>query len=228
MSIELLESAATHLGPLVDEVAFVGGASLFLWIDDPGAPEPRVTIDVDVIVVVDGRRDYYRLGERLREQGFREDDQSGVICRWRHSTGLILDVMPTDKAILGFSNRWYHDALKAAQEIKLPSGKGVRAVPPPYLLATKIESFRCRGRDDYLSSADFEDIVRLVDGRERLASELENAPDDVRRYVAEEFKTMADDPRFEPAVAGALLPDAASQGRRPLVLRRFRSLTRTE
>jgi len=223
MSIELLELAADRLGPLVKEVAFLGGASLFLWIDDPGAPEPRATTDVDVIVVVDSLSDYYRLSERLRGQGFQEDPLSGVICRWSHGP-LILDVMPTDETILGFSNRWYGEALTAAQEVKLPSGAKIRAVRPEYLLATKLEAFRGRGAEDYLASADFEDIVRILDGRERLGSEVEAAPPNLREYLATEFTSMLADERFEPGVAGALLPDSASQARRPIVLDRFRRL----
>lgn len=223
MSIELLELASARLGPVADEVAFLGGASLFLWIDDPGAPEPRVTTDVDVIVVADSLGDYYRLSERLRGQGFQEDDLSGVICRWRHGS-LTLDVMPTDEAVLGFSNRWYGDALAAAQPTTLPSGAVIRAVPPEYVLATKLEAFRSRGADDYLASADFEDVVRLIDGRERLGSEVESAARSVREFVAAEFRRMLSDPRFEPGVAGALLPDQASQARLPTVLERVRRL----
>lgn len=50
MSIELLELAADALGPLLDEVVFVGGATVTLWITDPGAPPVRPTKDVDVVV----------------------------------------------------------------------------------------------------------------------------------------------------------------------------------
>jgi hypothetical protein len=47
---------------------------------------------------------YYALGERLRARHFSEDSTSEVICRWRHrDTGLILDVMPDDAEIRGFS-----------------------------------------------------------------------------------------------------------------------------
>jgi hypothetical protein len=226
VSLELLELAAARLGPLLEEVAFLGGASLALWTDDPGAPDPRVTIDVDVVVVVDTRGDYYRIGERLREQGFHEDDQSGVICRWRHDQGLILDVMPTDDSILGFSNRWYRDAVETAQEITLPSGATIRAVTPPYLLATKLEAFRNRGGNDYLASVDFEDVMRLVDGRERLIQEVEQAPQDVRHFIATQFVQMLADEQFEAGVAGALMPDAASQARRELVLERVDLLSR--
>ncbi len=35
MSIPLLELAAAHLGDLLPEVTFVGGATVVLWITDP-------------------------------------------------------------------------------------------------------------------------------------------------------------------------------------------------
>jgi predicted nucleotidyltransferase len=133
--------AADSLGPLVDEVVFLGGASLGLWLSDPGAAEPRVTVDVDVVVVVAGYGGYQALGDRLRERGFVEDSASGVICRWRHRSGTILDVMPTDDSVLGFSNRWYSEAFDTAVLIDLPDGRAIRAAAPAYLVATKIEAF---------------------------------------------------------------------------------------
>lgn len=46
----MVERAAQELAPFLDEVAFVGGATVALWITDQGAPEPRVTKDVDLVV----------------------------------------------------------------------------------------------------------------------------------------------------------------------------------
>jgi len=46
MSALQLETAAALLGPLLDEVAFVGGATVHLWITEPGAPPTRATEDV--------------------------------------------------------------------------------------------------------------------------------------------------------------------------------------
>ena len=48
---------------------FVGGAAVGLWISDPAAPAPRVTNDVDVILVAT----YAESGafaERLRAAGW--------------------------------------------------------------------------------------------------------------------------------------------------------------
>ena len=95
MNIELLELAESALGQLVDEVVFVGGATVGLWITDPAAPPARPTDDVDVVVEVATRSAFYDFEAKLRAAGFREDQESGVICRWRHGeTGLILDAMP--------------------------------------------------------------------------------------------------------------------------------------
>lgn len=55
MSALQLETAATILGPLLDEVVFVGGATVHLWLTDPGAPPARATEDVDVICEVASR-----------------------------------------------------------------------------------------------------------------------------------------------------------------------------
>jgi hypothetical protein len=56
-------------------------------------------------------RNTLAFGERLRALGFLEDTSEGApLCRWVHS-GTILDVMPLDEKILGFSNRWYRAAM---------------------------------------------------------------------------------------------------------------------
>lgn len=226
MSIQLLEEAAGRLEPVLDEVVFVGAATLVLWITDPAAPEIRPTRDVDVIVEVFARRDYYRFEERLRELGFREDQESGVICRWNHrDSGLILDAMPADAGILGFENEWQKKALPYAVDHQLASGRVVRAVPPAYLLATKLEAFAGRGNGDFLGSRDFADIVALIDGREEIVADVVAAAADLRAYVAAEFERLMDDPRFEDGIAGGLSPDAGSQARvDEIVLPRIRHL----
>jgi hypothetical protein len=66
----------------------------------------------------------------------------------------ILDAMPADATILGFENRWQAASIPHAVECALPSGATIRAAPPAYLLATKIEAFNGRGREDFLGSRD--------------------------------------------------------------------------
>jgi hypothetical protein len=112
-----------------------------------------------------------------------------VICRWRDHGGLILDAMPSEPGILGFDNRWQGAAIPHAILRVLPSGATIRAVSPPYLLATKLVAFKGRGNRDFLGSRDFDDIIALVDGREELADEIAQAPVEVREYIASEPAT---------------------------------------
>lgn len=225
MSIELLELAADALGELLDEVVFVGGATLTLWITDPGAPSLRPTKDVDVVVEVATRSAFHDFEARLRDRRFAEDQEDRVICRWHHRSGLILDAMPSEPGILGFENRWQGAAIPHAIERELPSGARIRAVSPPYLLATKLEAFKGRGDHDFLGSRDFGDIIALVDGREELVNEVAHAPDDVRTYSAAELADLLEDPRFADGLFGALHPDAASQARaEAIVMPRLRAL----
>jgi predicted nucleotidyltransferase len=224
VSIELLKSGAAALGGLLDEVVFVGGATLTLWITDPGAPPVRPTKDVDVIVEVATRRRYHQFEERLRKTGFRDEGQ--VICRWIHrETGLILDAMPTDAELLGFTNRWQAESFSHAVERELPSGARIRAVPPPFLLATKAEAFRGRGRNDYVGSRDFADIVALFDGRAELIDEVRAAPTELRHYLAAELGALLENDRALDGVYAQLLPDAASQERaETIVIPRIREI----
>jgi predicted nucleotidyltransferase len=227
MTIDLLERGARALGELVSEVAFVGGATVVLWITDPGAPAPRPTKDVDVVVEVTTPNAFHDFEARLRARGFREDIDSSVICRWRYDDGdqLILDAMPAAGRLLGFDNPWQAAAMPHAAERPLPSGALIRAVTPPYLVATKLAAFAGRGRGDHLGSRDLEDIVLLVDGREELVSELANANDDVRDFVATGTAALLEQPRFVDAIFGFLRADIASQARaETVVLPRLRAI----
>jgi hypothetical protein len=219
VTLELLERAAAALEPVLSDVVFLGGASIVLWITDPGAPAPRPTKDVDVVVEVTSRAGFHAFEERLRLLGFREDQEDGIICRWRHrDDDLILDAMPADAAILGFENRWQGASIPHAVECVLPSGVRLRAAPPAYLLATKIEAFNGRGGEDFLGSRDFGDMIVLIDGREELPREVQGCEPELRAYLASELTRLSAHPRFREGVSGALRGDSASQARAEAVV----------
>lgn len=222
-NLQLLEAAARLLRPMLDEFVFVGGCATGLLVTDTASAGIRPTIDVDVITEVSSYAGYAALSERLRELGLTEDDSEDTpICRWRHE-GLAIDVMPTDERILGFSNRWYLPAIASARQV--PLGEfSLRLITPVYFVATKLDAFRGRGAGDYSASHDLEDLITVVDGRTELIDEVHRATRDVRSYIAAEFGKLLNTPAFVDALAGFLLPDAASQARRPLLLERLNAL----
>ena len=134
--------------------------------------------------------------------------------------------MPADPSILGFANRWQAAALPHAIERRLPSGAVISAVSPPYLLATKLEAFKGRGRDDLLASRDFGDVIAVVDGREGIVDEVAGTDAEARTYIADELERLLSHPRFLDGLFGALRPDAASQARaEAVVVPQLRAMT---
>lgn len=119
----MLATVARGLRDLKDRVVFVGGATVDLYITDPAAPPTRVTDDVDCVIELVSRPEYHRLEARLRALGFSHPvgEAGAPICRWRFA-GLTVDVMPTDPAVLGFSNRWYSEGIANAESALLPNG----------------------------------------------------------------------------------------------------------
>ena len=221
-NIQRMLAAARQIGELREELVFVGGAAVALLITDPAAPDVRPTLDIDVIVEVATLTDYYRLQERLRGKGFREAMEEDVICRWRHGE-IVLDVMPTDERILGFSNRWYAESLGNAQQVTIEDVT-FKLIRPPYFLGTKLEAFYGRGKGEYMASPDMEDIVTLLDGRPEMVEEVRGSGRHIKRYLMDQFKELLNNSEFIESLPGHLPPDDASQRRVPILLERMRQI----
>ncbi|MGC4052586.1 MAG: hypothetical protein QM757_24920 [Paludibaculum sp.] len=221
---EQLIIAARLLRPLLGELVFVGGAVTGLLITDEASPGPRATLDVDAIAEITSYAEYEVFGARLRALQFQEDAREGApLCRWvQHET--TLDVMPLDASILGFSNRWYRAAVEFSIMERLAEDLEIRIVTGPYFLATKLEAFKGRGQGDFFGSHDLEDLISVVDGRAELVAEVRAGVADLRSYLRAEINDLLSTPRFLDALPGYLLPDAASQARIDIVLRRLEVL----
>jgi predicted nucleotidyltransferase len=217
-----LRTVAVRLGPLREEVAFVGGMIRSLLITDPGAPPARPTDDVDIVAAISSRTEYYALAARLRALGFQEDHRDKApLCRWTVD-GLTVDIMPDHENVLGFSNRWYPSARETAPWHAIGDGATdrIRVVDAPHFIATKLAAFRGRGDGDFYHH-DMEDIVAVVDGRAELAGELIAAPADVRAFIASEVHALMSDEAFREALPGHLPGDKASQARLPMIEERL-------
>ena len=111
INIEMIKQVAIGLGPLRPKAVFLGGSATGFHLTDKAEPEIRATKDVDIIVEVASRVEYHQLEKTLRELGFSQKMQKDdPICRW-YINDVIVDVIPTDENILGFSNRWYLAAI---------------------------------------------------------------------------------------------------------------------
>ena len=221
---DMLERAAIALGPFKDDVVFVGGCVVSVLLTDPAASSPRPTDDVDVLVQAASYADYVIAGERMRSQKFVQEPDDKVICRWR-GHGLVIDIMPTDDSILGFSNRWYPSAVAYSVVVTLPQGTTIRVVNAPHFVATKLEAFGGRGRGDIYGSHDLEDVVAVVDGRAELLAETANAPSDVRDFIRENMAAFLKRADIRDAIEGHLGASGVQARRGEIVMERMRALT---
>ena len=221
-NLELLAGIAHAMGPLCEQVVFVGGCATGLLISQPLVADARATEDVDAIVEVATLVGYHALADQLMARGFKQtmaDNTPPFRWFWQ---GMQLDLVPLDEKVLGFANRWYRPGFEAAVSAMLPTGLELRHLSAPYFVATKLEAFKDRGNNDVYLSHDLEDIITVVDGRDELLAELAAAPGEVRHFIATQFQTVLNHTDFS-----NVLPGIVSQSSRTgLVLQRFSAIAK--
>lgn len=220
--LEMLETVVAGLGDdLCQQMVFVGGCSTAVLItDDITLQDIRATDDVDLIIDLKGMTQWMRLQETLRDRGFTVSIEDETICRMRFNN-LKVDFMPDDPDILGFSNRWYKQAIDTAITYTLPSGRLIKHLSAPLFLATKFEAYNGRGQNDPLGSHDLEDIVNVIDGRIELLEEVQAINKELRLYLSEKFQALTEHPDFENFVHGNI---RGPEGRVEIVSNRIQAL----
>jgi predicted nucleotidyltransferase len=212
---QMIEVVARALGNnLLEQAVFVGGCTTGLLVTDDFTKEQiRYTEDVDLVVHVIGKGEWYQLQQKLRDRGFSEDMESAnnVICRMLLGE-LKVDFMPDDPNILSFSNRWYSKVLETAERFQITEEITILLIKPEYFIATKIEAYKGRGNNDALSSHDIEDLLNLFDGRIELVDEIKTADKEVQIFISQELAKLVSDDNFEYAVQSASNNDAEREG----------------
>ncbi len=215
-----LAEVAARLDPLDLNYAFVGGSIVDFLLDHPGMSPARPTDDLDLIVEVLTQRSYAEVERKLRTIGFEHDTTQGApICRWRYR-GLIIDVMPTEGALIGLDTRWFAEALATAHHYTIHN-VSLRLISPVAFIALKLAAFADRGQGDHYGSHDLEDIITVIDGRARIAEEILDAPGDLREFVTGELSRLMAASGFNESLPGHLPLDTTSQRRLPILRRKL-------
>jgi len=221
---EMILEVAKHLPlDLMERALFVGGSIVWLLLTDKAAPSTRATQDVDIVVDIRSNKQYRQMEKQLLTAGFLHVIGENVpICRWQIGN-VVVDIMPSEAGILGFSNRWYAEALEQRQAVNLQD-QTINLVRAPYFLATKIEAFLNRGKNDFLASPDMEDILTIIDGRPGLTDEVKDVGENLKTYFQEIFSGWLQNKDFLDALPGHLPPDEASQARVGILRKRIEKL----
>src|SRR5690554_1083215 len=123
IQVSMLKAVADALGPLRDDVVFVGGCTTSLFLDDEFTiAQVRFTDDVDLIVNVTTYLEFQSLRDQLCQLGFKESMENEVMCRFNLGQ-LKVDFMPVGEQALGFGNKWYPIAIDTAETFQLPGSK---------------------------------------------------------------------------------------------------------
>jgi len=189
-NIATIERIARALGNLKEKMVFVGGSVVELYADTPEIADIRPTLDVDCVVDIQicTYLEYSKLEDKLRGLGFQNDtSENAPICRKIYQ-GILVDFMPVNPDILGFSNRWYVDGIANKIESILPNGIMIYILSVEYYLATKFEALNSRGGMDIRGSHDWEDIVFIMNNCEKLTETIKKCPNScLIEYLQEQY-----------------------------------------
>lgn len=195
INIVRIKAVANALDTLREKVVFVGGATISLY-PDKAVLESRPTDDVDVIIEILNYKDRVALEEKLRAIGFSNDVESGVVCRYKIQ-GIIVDIMPTNDPSIGFGNKWYPEGFTAGVDCFIDERCTVKILSAPYFIATKLEAFKGRGKNDGRTSTDFEDIIFVLETRKKVWEEMNEAEKNLKAYLQSEFKNLLNHPNID-------------------------------
>lgn len=203
-NIKMLQTVANGLGYLKDDMVFVGGAVAELYASNPELSDIRPTLDVDCVIELRSKTAHAKLEDNLRALGFTNDSSKGApICRWIYQN-ILVDVMPSDSDVLGFSNRWYDEGIENKISKTLPDGTEIFVFPPEYYLGAKFEAHKGRGGNDLRQSHDFEDIIYILDNCSELLDSISNANETVKVYLKEECANLLKNKGLTEGIESAL------------------------
>ena len=186
----MLEAVANGLAYLKEEMVFAGGAVAELYASNPEATDIRPTLDVDCVIEIHSYSAHTEVEDKLRSLGFVNDTTQGApICRWNYQD-ILVDIMPSDSEVLGFSNRWYKEGIKSKILKTLPNGTDIFVFSPEYYLAAKFEANKGRGGSDLRQSHDFEDIIYILDNCAELLDSISKTNETVKIYLKEECTNL--------------------------------------
>ncbi len=217
--LNILKLMVKELAPVNNEIVFLGGSTISLYITEPQFVQIRATEDVDCVVEVAHREDYEVFSKKIRQLGFSEDFESGVMCRFKKGS-LILDVMPTDEKILGFSNIWYKEGFQNSIKYNLENYQ-INIFDLPYLIATKIEAFKGRGKGEFLMSHDIEDIITLFDGCSSIVNRLKTAEPKLLKFLKNELTGFSNNSNFISSLEAHISDRDNLSGRKQVIVDRI-------
>jgi predicted nucleotidyltransferase len=200
---KVIKKIAIALDDLNEQVVYVGGAIVSLYINDSAADDLRPTKDIDICMSIASLGELESLRQKLAQKGFKQSAEDNVICRFRYES-ILVDVMNTKAVGWAPANPWFADGFELRQQVEIENQK-IQILPLSYFLASKFAAFNDRGAKDPRTSHDFEDIVYILDNRMDFEKEIfKDSRDNVKKYLQNEFKEIVQNDLKQEAILSNL------------------------
>lgn len=198
----VIKKVAQALGELNEQVIYVGGATVGLYINDPAADDVRPTKDVDISLSIASIGELEKIREAVIRKGFKQTAEDDVICRFRYED-VKVDIMNTQAIGWAPANPWFASGFKNRVLTSI-DGYEIFILPLPYFLATKFAAYNHRGQNEPRTSHDFEDVVYVIDNCMDVVKKVIEANEDVKPFLKQEFESILSDKVKQEAIAGNL------------------------
>ena len=195
INLKVVERVAQTLGEINNDVIFVGGAVVGLYVTETGADLPRPTKDIDISVQVSTYTEMDQLREKLATKGIYPAPTEKILYRYKLND-ILIDFIPYEQTSLGPTNSWLKPGFDKAISVQI-GDQQISILPLSLYIASKWEAYKNRGGNDPRTSHDFEDIIYLFDNNSEIVLEINQADKEVQQYLKEMTKEILDDPYTE-------------------------------
>lgn len=215
-SIAAIIKVAKALRNLNEKVVYAGGSVAALYADDPAAPEVRPTKDVDIILEITSEMELEKIRHQLAKHGINVAKDEKIICRFTYKK-ILIDVMSTQEIGWAPSNPWFKSGYDSS-EIRQLENVRIRILPIAYYLASKFAAFHSRGNDPR-TSADFEDIVYILDNNRTLVKDIRESDVKVKTFLISEFQNILKDDLLKEALLAHLEPGIRTERYKMIIMK---------
>ncbi len=205
----IIKKIALALGELNEQVIYVGGATVGLYINDPAAEDVRPTKDVDISLALATIGELEQIREAITQKGFIQTAEDDIICRFRFDD-VKVDVMNTKAIGWAPANPWFAPGFENRVQIDI-NEQAIFIIPLPYFLASKFAAYNSRGKNEPRTSHDFEDIIYILDNRTDLVEQIRSSKEDVKPFLKSEFESILNDKVQQEAILGNLFYESRDE-----------------
>ena len=195
---KIIQKVAKALGDLNNQVIYVGGATVCLYINDPAADDVRPTKDVDISLKIASVAHLEDIREELSKRGFKQTADLDVICRFKFDD-ILVDVMATKPVGWAPANPWFEGGFNNLEHVDF-DGIIIQIMPLTYFLASKFTAHLNRGGSDPRLSHDFEDITYILDNRTDWHELVKNERGEAKMFLLKQLKAIKQSPKLQEAI----------------------------